>query len=887
VDSVQLVKEDARGVTKFVLQLGDNGVGIDKSTVTSEAFTLKRNGTTLVAGTDYLFRYFENSNQVVFESAAFFPLGTYVLTATTRPTVAGGAVGLLTDLANNTLLSNQSNGTTTFAITLADVPSVPTAVAGTPGEELVSLSWAAPAASGAAAVTDYKIEFSSNGGTTWTPFADAVSMATSAVVTGLANGAAYVFRVAAVNSVGQSEWSAASATVTPQALPPSTPTGLAGLLGDGSVSLSWTAPSPGTSPITDYEIQFSSNGGSSWTSFSDGTSTATTATVTPLVNGTAYVFRVRAVNKNGPSDWTAASAAVTPLAPASAPLVTSVLAGDSQVTVTWTTPANNGSPISGYVIQSSSNGGSTWTSTNVGIVNSAPVTGLVNGTAYVFRVAAVTGFGTGTFSAVTTSATPLGPSAAPSVTSVAAGDSQATVSWTTPASNGSPISGYTVEYTSNGGVTWTPTSLGLVNTTVVAGLVNGTTYSFRVAAVTGFGTGLYSTPTALVTPLGPAAAPSVATVIGGDSQVSLSWGTPSGNGSAITGYVLQRSTDGGVTWTSTDLGVVNSTVVGGLVNGTSYVFRLAAVTAFGTGTFSTPTSPVTPLGLPGTPTGLSVTGGDRTAAVSWTAPAVTGGRPIIDYVVQYRDVTSGTWLTLVHPASTATSAVVSGLTNGATYVFRVAAVTSFGQGGFTAESAAVSPLPLAGAPTRLTGRAADGTVSLVWTAPRVTGGFRITDYVIDYSSDGGVTWTRVADAVSAATRATVAVPNGVTYVFRVAAVTAGGVGAFSLNSGPLTPFSRAAKPDAPTAVVGIGAGGTIALSWVGSPANAGGRVSDYVIQYRLSTSGRWVTVRDGVSSSTSAIVSRLVAGRGYVFRVAAKNLAGQGAFSAETAEVIA
>jgi titin len=376
-------------------------------------------------------------------------------------------------------------------------------------------------------------------------------------------------------------------------------------------------------------------------------------------------------------------------------------------------------------------------------------------------------------------------------------------------------------------------------------------------------------------------------VIVGDSQVTLSWTTLASNGSPITGYAVQTSTDGGTTWTTTSVGVVNSTVVGSLINGGSYVFRVAATTNGKAGNYSSPTSPVTPLGLPGVPTGLSATAGDGSARLSWSAPAANGGSTVNDYVVQYREISSGTWLTLAHPASTATSAEVSGLTNGATYVFRVAAVTSFGQGGFTAQSAAVSPLRLAGAPTRLTGRAADGTVSLVWTAPRMTGGQRITDYVIDYSSDGGLNWTRAADAVSAATRSTVAVPNGVIYVFRVAAVTAGGVGAFSLNSGPLTPFSRAAKPAAPTALVGIGSGGTIALSWVGSPTNAGGRVSDYVIQYRLSTSSRWVTVRDGVSSSTSAIVSRLVAGRGYVLRVAAKNLAGQGAFSAETSEVIA
>jgi hypothetical protein len=697
-DSVQLVKENARGVTKFVLQMGDNGVGIDKATVTSAAFTLKRNGTTLVEGADYLFRYFENNNQVVFESAAFFPLGAYVLTATTRPNVAGGAVGRLTDLANNTLLANQADGTAVFTITLADVPGVPTAVVGTPGEGQVSLAWAAPAASGSSAVIDYVVQYSSNGGVSWTTFADGTSTSTSAVVTPLANGTSYLFRVAAVNSAGQGDWSAVSAAVTPQVLPPAAPAGVAGTPGDSSVSLAWTASSPGTSPITDYEIEFSTNGGGSWTAFSDGTSTATTATVSPLANGTAHVFRVRAVNKNGASPWSALSAAVIPLALASAPTAQAV-AGDSQATVTWTTPADNGAPISGYVIQSSSNGGSTWSSTNVGVVNSAPVTGLVNGTAYVFRV--------------------------------------------------------------------------------------------------------------------------------------------------------------------------------------------AAVTTAGTGNFSAPTAPITPVGLPGTPTGFTVAAGDRSASLSWTAPAANGGQPISDYVVQYKEATSSTWLTLAHAASTATNATVSGLTNGVSYVFRVAAVTSVGQGGFTIQSAVVTPLALAGAPTRLTGRAADGTVSLVWTAPRATGGQRIIDYVIDYSSDGGATWTRAADAVSAATRATVAVPNGVTYVFRVAAVTAGGVGAFSLNSGPLTPFSRAARPAAPTAVVGVGAGGTVALSWVGPPANAGGRVSDYVIQYRLSTSSRWVTARDGVSSNTSAIVSRLVAGRGYVFRVAAKNLAGQGAFSAETPEVIA
>ncbi|NBW20479.1 MAG: fibronectin type III domain-containing protein [Caulobacteraceae bacterium] len=69
----------------------------------------------------------------------------------------------------------------------------------------------------------------------------------------------------------------------------------------------------GGSAITDYVVQFSSNGGSLWNTFADGTSTATSATVTGLTDGIAYVFRVAAVNAVGPGAYTAASSSVTPV----------------------------------------------------------------------------------------------------------------------------------------------------------------------------------------------------------------------------------------------------------------------------------------------------------------------------------------------------------------------------------------------------------------------------------------------------------------------------------------------------------------------------------------------------------------------------------------------
>ena len=96
-------------------------------------------------------------------------------------------------------------------------------------------------------------------------------------------------------------------------LTPAAPTNVAGTAGNAQVALTWTAPSS-VAPITDYVVQYSSNSGSTWTTFSDGTSTAASATVTGLTNGTAYTFRVAAVSGIGQGAWSATSASVTPSA---------------------------------------------------------------------------------------------------------------------------------------------------------------------------------------------------------------------------------------------------------------------------------------------------------------------------------------------------------------------------------------------------------------------------------------------------------------------------------------------------------------------------------------------------------------------------------------------
>lgn len=93
--------------------------------------------------------------------------------------------------------------------------------------------------------------------------------------------------------------------------PPDAPTGLSALPNSANVDLSWTAPSnDGGSPITDYTIEYSDNGGSTWSEYTHTPSAATSASVSGLQPGTTYSFRVMAINSAGvglPSNITTGS----------------------------------------------------------------------------------------------------------------------------------------------------------------------------------------------------------------------------------------------------------------------------------------------------------------------------------------------------------------------------------------------------------------------------------------------------------------------------------------------------------------------------------------------------------------------------------------------------
>ena len=88
---------------------------------------------------------------------------------------------------------------------------------GTPGNHQVALSWTAPASNGGSALTGYQVQVATSAGGAYANATGCPANSTtpSCTATGLTNGTAYFFKVAAINVVGTGAYSAASSGITP------------------------------------------------------------------------------------------------------------------------------------------------------------------------------------------------------------------------------------------------------------------------------------------------------------------------------------------------------------------------------------------------------------------------------------------------------------------------------------------------------------------------------------------------------------------------------------------------------------------------------------------------------------------------------------------------
>ena len=517
---------------------------------------------------------------------------------------------------------------------------------------------------------------------------------------------------------------------------------------NASATVTWSAPAQNGAAIDTYRIE---------TRTADGTSSIdlgaqNSHTFTGLANGIDHEFRVQAHNVAGWGEWSSWSAPVRPNTIADRPAAPLATFGNGELSVTWTPPANEGSPITGYQIEI---GGGI---NQVIAVGSSPYvwSGLANGTEYQFRIAAVNEAGNSDWSGWSTSEHPLTAPAAPGAPAVGRGNRYLDIDWSAPVDNGDPVSAYEVQIQSTNQIV--PIAGASTTDLRWADLANGEAQQFRVrAANRDPNPGAWSAWSSPVVPCAVPDAASAPTVTRGDGQVAVSWTTPGDQGCAISSYEIRAN---GSTIQTT--GVTTSHTFTGLTNGTSYTFEVRATNEEGPGSWSSLSAAVIPAGPPTPPSISSVAPtaiGQLTAA--WSG-AGANGSPISRHELS---INGGSPIT-----AGATGRTVTGLADSTSYDLRVRACNEVGCSGYSATVSATTWGP-PGAPVGVNASAGDAVGQVNWSTPSSNGGNAITTYRVSLS-DGSS-----ADLGAASrSRSFSGLANDTTYTATVAACNAVGCG---------------------------------------------------------------------------------------------------------------
>jgi len=277
-------------------------------------------------------------------------------------------------------------------------------------------------------------------------------------------------------------------------------------------------------------------------------------------------------------------------------------------------------------------------------------------------------------------------------------------------------------------------------------------------------------------PAGSLSAPQNVHALAGDTTVTVSWNAPASG--TPTSYSIERSTVSNSGFVPVNLTPIPATTYSfldaPLTNGVTYYYTVTAHDAGGNSTASVVVS-VVPVSsaptVPGVPTNVVAIAGPSSVTINWLAPISNGNSPITGYVVQ--QLISGTYTTVATVNGTTFSRLVSGLTNGTPYSFRVYAVNAVGNGAF---SPVVTATPTTGAtapsaPTSPVATAGIAEVTVTWGVPASDGGAVLNTYLIERSTlpSSGFTVVGTNAAESPRTFTSTALTPGTTYYFRITA----------------------------------------------------------------------------------------------------------------------
>ena len=785
-----------------------------------------------------------------------------------RGTTAGGesATPIITGITGTTFTDTTAVNNTTYYYEVAAVnstgtssmsneasatpsapPVAPTGLTATAGNASVTLSWSV--VTGATGYNIYR--GTTAGGEGATPVTTVTTLGFTD--SGLTNGTTYYYKVAAINSGGPGPMSN-EASATPEPPAPAAPTGLTATPGNASVTLSWTA----TTGAASYNVyRGTAAGGEGATPIATGLASPA-YTDTGLTDGTTYYYKVAAVNSGGTSGMSNEASATPQLTAPGAPTGLTATPGNASVTLTWTLTTG---ATSYNVYRGTTAGGEGATPIATGLTTPTySDTGLFNGTKYYYKVAAVNSGGVSGMSNEA-SATPEPPTpVAPTGLTATAGNATVTLGWT--ASSGA--TSYNVyRGTTAGGEGATAIATGITTPSYADTTVtNGTTYYYKVAAVDASGTSPLSSEVS-ATPEPPTpVAPTGLTATAGNASVTLGWTASTG---ATSYNVYRGTTTGGEGATAIATGITTPSYTDTTVtNGTTYYYKVAAVNASGTSPLSNEASATPQAPTPAAPTGLTATAGNASVTLTWTAS--TGAT---SYNVYRGTTAGGEGATPVVTGLTSPTYSDTGLFNGTTYYYKVAAANASGTSGMSNEASATPQSPIPAAPTGLTATAGNASVALTWTAS--TGA---TSYnVYRGTTTGNESPTAIATGLTAASYTDATVTNGTTYFYKVAAVNATGLSPLS-NEASATP--QAPITTAPTNLTATAGNASVALSWT-APTGA----ASYDVYRGTTASGESTTpIATGVIT-TSYTDTTVTNGTTYYYKVAAVDTGGTSPLSNE------
>ncbi|XP_070276669.1 myomesin-1 isoform X2 [Myotis yumanensis] len=554
-------------------------------------------------------------------------------------------------------------------------------------------------------------------------------------------------------------------------------------------------------------------------------------------------------------------------APASPLDVVCVDANKDYIIVTWKQPAvDGGSPILGYFIDKCEVGTDSWSQCNDTPVKFArfPVTGLLEGRSYIFRVRAVNKTGIGLPSRVSEPAAALDPAekarlrshpSAPwtgqiivteeepregivpgpptdlSVTE--ATQSYVVLSWKPPGQRGHEGILYFVEKCDMETENWQRVNTELPVKSprfALFDLTEGKSYRFRVRCSNSAGVGEPSEATE-VTVVGdkldiPKAPGNIIPSRNTDTSVVVSW-EESKDAKELVGYYIESSVVGSGKWEPCN----NNPVKGprftchGLATGQSYIFRVRAVNAAGLSEYSQDSEAIevkAAIAAPSPPYDITCLESFRDSMVlGWKQPDKSGGAEITGYYVNYREVIDGVpgkWREANIKAVSEEAYKISNLKENTVYQFQVAAMNIAGLGVPSAVSECFKceewTIAVPGPPHNLKySEVRKTSLVLQWKPPIHSGRTPVTGYFVDVKEANAKDdqWRGLNEAALTNKYLKVqGLQEGVSYVFRVRAINQAGVGKPSDLAGPVVAETR---PGTKELVVSVNDDGIISLNF--------------------------------------------------------------------------